>query len=92
MNGGVGSFQLSVTSHQNQISESAVRWDGLQCMLFCPCPRRLESITVCRSMSLQRQYFLLSSLIKDPECWSDWGLNLPHPTQQTDALLTELTR
>ena len=48
MNSGVGSFQLSFTSHKNQISESAVRWDGLQCMVFCPYPRRLESITVCR--------------------------------------------
>ena len=92
MNSGVGSFQLSFTSHKNQISESAVRWDSLQCMVFGPYLRRLESITVCRSMSLQRQYFLLSSLIKDPECWSSWGLNLPHHTKQTNTLPTELTR
>ena len=91
MNSGVGSFQLSFTSHKNQISESAVRWDSLQCMVFGPCLRRLESITVCRSMSLQRQYFLLSSLTKDPEFWSSWGLNLPHHTKQTNTLPTELT-
>ena len=37
-------------------------------------------------MSLQRQYFLLSPLIKDPECWFDRGLNLPHSTQARPTL------
>ena len=48
MNSDVWSFQLFFTSHKNQIGESAVRWDSLQCMVFCPYPRRLESITLCR--------------------------------------------
>ena len=43
-------------------------------------------------MSLQRQHFLLSLIIKDPECWSGRDLNPRPPAQQTDALVTELTR
>ena len=40
-------------------------------------------------MSLQRQHFLLSYL--KTECWSNRGLNLRPPAQQTGALPTELT-
>ena len=47
-NSGVGSFQLSFTSHKNQINESAVRLDGRQCIFSWPYLRRLESITDCR--------------------------------------------
>ena len=57
--------------------------------VFRPYPRRLESLTILQ-MSLQRQHFLLSYL--KTECWSDWGLNLRPPAQQTGALPTELTR
>ena len=72
MNSGVGSFQLSFTSHKNQISESAVRWDGLQCMVFWPYPRRLESITDCRCHYKGSTFFSvlsLKTLIVDQGVW-----------------------
>ena len=65
MNSGVWSFQLSFTSHKNQIGESAVRWDSLQCMVFLSLSEKTGKYNPLQ-MSLQRWHFLLSSLIKDP--------------------------
>ena len=42
-------------------------------------------------MSLQRQHFLLSYLIKDPECWFGRGLNQQPPAKQTGGYPIELT-
>ena len=83
LNGGVGSF----TSHKNQISESAVRWDLWFFVLIFEKTRKSN----CFQMSLKRQHFLLSHF-KDPECWSDLRLNPQSLAQQTSPLPTELTK
>ena len=40
-------------------------------------------------MELQKKYFLLSYLNKDPECWSSQGSNPWSPAQTSSALWTE---
>ena len=57
--------------------------------VFCPYPRRLESLTVCRCHYNGSAIF---SVIKDPECRSGRGSNPWPRAQQTGALPTELTR
>ena len=40
--------------------------------VYSPCPRRLESLTICRCNYKERQHFLLG-YFQDPECWSRLG-------------------
>jgi len=65
-----------------------VLWDGTY--VFCPYPRRLESLTVCRCHKTKAA--ISFQVFKDPECWSGRALNPRHPARQTGALPTELTR
>ena len=74
----VGSF----TSHKNQNSERAVRRGP---MVFCPYPRRLECLTICRCHNKG------STFSSVPVCWSGWGLDLRPPARQTSAKPVELT-
>ena len=59
-------------------------------MVFRPYPRRLESLIVCRCHKTKAA--LSFQVFKDPKFWSGGGLNPRHPSQQTGALPTELTR
>ena len=80
LNSGVGSF----TSHKSR----SVKCCETGPTVFRPCPRRLESLTICRchmQMSLQRQHFLLSYL-KTLRCWSGRDLSQRPPARQTGAL------
>ena len=54
--------------------------------VYCPYHRRQESLT----LDLFTKAALSSQLFKDPECWSDRGLNQWPPTQQTRAYSIEL--
>ena len=56
--------------------------------VYRPYLGRLESQTICRCYYKGSTF---SSVIKDPECWSGWGLNLWPTTQQTGANPIELT-
>ena len=57
--------------------------------VFCPYLWRLESLTICRC---HYKGSTLSSVFKDPECWSGWSLNPWPPAQQTGTLPTDLTK
>ena len=79
-NSSVGSF----TSHENQISESAVRRD----LRFFVLIRKEQKVYPFADVTAKAA--LSPQLFKDPGCWSGRGLNPRPPVQQTDALLTEL--
>ena len=75
-NSGVGSF----TSHKNQISVRAVRWNVRFFVLRSEKTRksnRLEGDVITKVA-------LSSQLFKDPECWSGRGSNPWPPAQQTN--------
>ena len=58
--------------------------------VYSPYPRGPERLTVC-SCHYKGSTFSSRQLFKDPECWSDRGLDLQPPAQQSGALPTELT-
>ena len=60
-------------------------------MVYHPCLRRIESLTVCRCIYKGSSF---SSVIKRPWVfhWCGWGLNKQPPAQQASAYPIELTR
>ena len=81
--------------HQGRVLLRPTRTNQGRCCetrptVFCPYPRRLESLTICRCHYRGRTF--LSVIFKDPECWSGRGLNSRPPAWQTGALPTEPKR
>ena len=70
------------------ISESAVRQDLQFFVLIREDLRQSNHLKI----SFIAKAALSSQSFKDPECWSNWGLNPRPRAWQTGALPTELTR